>query len=117
MNKKQLGLQGEQIASRYIEELGYKVLENNYRTKKGEIDIIAFHKETIVFTEVKTRTNLKYGYPVEAVTPKKATTIKNVALEYISKGNLDYKVRFDVVEIFFSNEKNYKVKLIENAFC
>ncbi|KMT21492.1 YraN family protein [Clostridium cylindrosporum] len=117
LNNKQKGLQGEKIASEYIKELGYEILENNYRTKKGEIDIIAYQKNTLIFIEVKLRNSLRYGYPIEAINFRKAKTIKSVALDYIRlKSLFEYPVRFDVIEVFLSEDRNYKVTITENAF-
>lgn len=115
-NNKFKGLEGEKIASKYIEDLGYKILHNNYRTKKGEIDIIANHNETLVFVEVKLRKSLSYGHPVESISMKKVKTIKSVALDYIRSKNMSCNIRFDAVEVFYNNKNDYKVNLISNAF-
>jgi putative endonuclease len=72
LNKKQkLGEQGEAIAVGHLKKAGYKIIETNYRTKLGEIDIIAKDKDTIVFVEVKARSSVHFGSPKWAVTPKK----------------------------------------------
>ena len=61
MNKRKFGIIGEKIAQKYLKNNGYKIIENNYYTRNGEIDIIANKEKYIVFVEVKTRTNEKYG--------------------------------------------------------
>ncbi|WP_312353675.1 YraN family protein, partial [Aminipila sp.] len=74
-----LGFQGEEVASNYLKNKGYQVLERNFRCKMGEIDIIACIHKTLVFVEVKTRRNLKFGLPCEAITKNKKVHIKKVA--------------------------------------
>lgn len=67
MNNIQIGNIGEEAAADYLCKEGYVILERNYRRSIGEIDIIANNKETLVFVEVKTRSNTRYGFPAEAV--------------------------------------------------
>lgn len=113
MNKRQLGSEYESIASKYLEELGYTILERNYHCKYGEIDIIAVHGNYICFIEVKYRKNTKFGYPVESITPHKRVTISNVAKIYLSSKGYkpETMIRFDTVLILDS-----KLSLIKNAF-
>lgn len=118
MNKKQLGSSGEDVAVKFLEKNGYKILHRNFRCKLGEIDIIAKEGNTIVFVEVKTRRNLKFGYPSEAVTAIKQKHMKRVAEYFIlNLKSEDYTFRFDVVEVYM-NTKNeiLDVKLIKDAF-
>lgn len=114
MNNKEKGEVGENIASKYLLSKGAQILERNYRIKSGEIDIIAKLDNELVFIEVKSRTNKKYGYPCESVNYKKINKITNTAKYYILKNNLyDIPIRFDVVEIYFSDRK---LNHIVNAF-
>jgi len=116
---KQLGKIGESIASKYLIDQGYTILETNYRNVLGEIDIIAQFKEQIVFVEVKTRKSRRYGYPEEAVNARKQKKIIKTASWYITgKGLKEKNYRFDVILIDFSNgiEKKEEVKHIRNAF-
>jgi putative endonuclease len=97
---KELGVQGEEIASTYLTRLGYKILKKNYRCPVGEIDVIAQDKKTIVFVEVKTRTSTKFILPYESVNIRKQKKIREVAQWYLQDQNvLDSEVRFDVVSI------------------
>ena len=115
LSKTQIGNYGEDIACSYIEQKGLKIIERNYRCEFGEIDIIAYDNEYIVFIEVKYRKSLKFGYPSEAVNKKKQTNIKNSAIDYVSKKeikNIDF--RFDVLEVLHID--NIKVRQIKNAF-
>ncbi len=110
--KKFLGKRGEIAATKYLISLGYKILEKNYKTYIGEIDIIAKDEDTLVFIEVKTRTSDDYGVPSEAVTIKKQEKYYKVAWEYLIKTkNCDSPCRFDVVEI-----EDGKINLIKDAF-
>ena len=75
-----LGKEGEALAVSFCRKKGYRILEKNYRTVFGEIDIIARDGEMIVFIEVKTRTDDTFGYPFEAVDARKREKIRKVAL-------------------------------------
>lgn len=115
INKQEIGKIGENIACRYLEKNNYKIICKNYRTKIGEIDIIAqdITKE-IVFIEVKTRQNLNYGYPIEAINKQKLMHIYRTAALYILLNNLERNnIRFDAVEVYIANNKA-KVRHIKN---
>lgn len=110
------GEKGESQAVRYLKKNGYKILEQNYRTPLGEIDIIAKEKDTIVFVEVKSRKSIRFGSPKWAVTAKKQRKISMVALYYLkTKKQTDAKARFDVVSVI-SNQDNPQIDVIKNAF-
>lgn len=98
--KKLLGRTGEVKAEKFLKRLGYKILAKNYKTVVGEIDIIAKDGDTVVFVEVKTRTNEKYGAPSEAVGVNKRMKYFKVAEEYLIKNykTTDVLCRFDVIE-------------------
>ena len=115
MNNIQKGRAGEMIALKYLIDNKANILETNYRINSGEIDIIAEINDELVFIEVKSRTNIKFGYPAEAVDCRKIRKIVNTAKYYILKNNLNnVPIRFDVIEIYF-NDKKYK-KVYSNAF-
>ncbi len=114
--RKQFGESGESLAVRHLKRAGYRILERNYRTKLGEIDIIAKDHDTIVFVEVKTRRSDHFGNPKWAVTPKKQRKISMVALFYLkSTQQSQAKARFDVVTISPMLE-NTGIEIIKNAF-
>src|SRR5512147_2803974 len=97
---KLLGRSGEDLAAKRLEKLGYRVLERNYSTKQGEIDLIALDRDTIVFVEVKTRTNDAYGAPELAVDLRKQSRMVKAALGYLKQKKLhQMSCRFDVVAI------------------
>lgn len=111
-----LGKSGESIAARHLEKLGYCILERNYRSPRGEIDLVARQGHTIVFVEVKTRRNHRYGNPKAAVTPAKQRKISMVALHYLkSRNQLQARARFDVVTIHPPGASD-RIELIQNAF-
>ncbi len=98
--KKLLGKVGEKKAAEHLKKQGYKILELNFKTHLGEIDIVAKDGDYTVFVEVKTRADDAFGYPVEAVNAKKQDKIIKVSMEYMMrKANLDMPMRYDVVEI------------------
>ena len=116
-NKQQkFGEKGESLAAWYLKKNGYKIIEQNYRTQLGEIDIIAKEKKTIVFVEVKARKSTRFGNPKWAVTPKKQRKISMVALYYLKTTNqINTKARFDVVAIT-SNQDQPQIEIVKNAF-
>ncbi|MGD9901392.1 MAG: YraN family protein [Spirochaetales bacterium] len=94
------GTKGEILATEYLKKQKYKIIETNYTTKLGEIDIIAKDDDTLVFVEVKTRSTKAFGLPREAVTPYKQHKIRLLATQYLKANKLlQEKCRFDVIEI------------------
>lgn len=113
INKRALGEEYEKIAGEYIKNLGYEIIEYNYRCCYGEIDIIAMDKCDLVFIEVKFRHSGKFGTPFEAVNKQKQNTIMKTATYYILENNIQENtyIRFDIVGIEDDN-----IVLIKNAF-
>ena len=112
MNTHVVGVKGEELAKKYLQRHHYKILEQNYATKLGEIDIIAYKQKTYIFVEVKARQDTRFGLPREAVTPYKQNKIKRVAEYYLLENNLLQKpFRFDCIEVL-----DGKINHIENAF-
>ena len=106
MNKRSFGIIGEKIAQGFLFNKGYEILETNFYTKKGEIDIIAKKGICIIFVEVKTRTNLKYGTPAMGVNATKKKHIKDAAKIFLYLNRLwKNEIRFDVVEVFIQDGK------------
>lgn len=116
--REQIGKWGENLACKYLEKNQYKVVERNFSCRQGEIDIIAkdIGKQEMVFIEVKTRSNLRYGNPIEAVNKQKQKHIKRVAKYYIYKKHISHiAVRIDVIEIYIKKQ-NYKIHHIKQIF-
>ena len=98
--RKNVGDIGENFAADLLSNSGYQIIERNYRTKAGEIDIIAIKDGTLHFVEVKTRNGDQYGYPSEAVTATKQMHIRKVAEQYLQGRRMHWnRVSFDVYEI------------------
>jgi putative endonuclease len=122
LQKKELGAKGEEIAARYLKNLGYRILERNYRVRYGEIDIVAEQGTDLVFVEVKTRSGTLFGSPFDSVTVSKQRQLSKVALAYISKRNChERSSRFDVVGVQLKNVnsaqlRDVKIELVQNAF-
>jgi putative endonuclease len=110
-----LGQKGEGLAAKFLRKNGYRVLEQNFKTPIGEIDIIAQDGDTLVFIEVKTRESLMYGQPFEAVNFSKKRKIANVALLYLKRFRDIPPCRFDVVSIYYEGRKP-ECELIRDAF-
>lgn len=110
------GRLGEETAIRYLQKLGYKILTKNFRSRFGEIDIIAIDHNTLVFIEVKTRWTKEYGYPQEAVTPRKLRSIIKTG-EYFKLLNPKTPglLRIDVVAIEAIGGEVSKIELIQNV--
>jgi putative endonuclease len=114
--RQQFGKKSEDLAAWYLKKNGYKILEQNYRTRLGEIDIIAKDKKTIVFVEVKSRRSIRYGSPKWSVTYQKQRKISMVALQYLKKTRqADATARFDVVAVI-SNRDEPQIEVVKNAF-
>lgn len=114
--EKNIGKQGEKLAARYLnEKRGMEIIEKNWFTNHGEIDIIAKDGDCTVFVEVKTRTSSLYGSGTEAITRKKQAALLRAAEVYaVSKGILDTPMRFDVIEIAIEGEKTL-LRYFKNA--
>ncbi len=112
-----LGKSGEQLAARFLTKKGLRIAETNFRTRRGEIDIIAYDKKVLVFVEVKTRKTGFIDSPLNAVTPGKQRQISMVAQEYLAANNLfDTEARFDVIGVNFKEDGQTQIEHIENAF-
>lgn len=99
-HRQQVGQQGERRAERFLRSLGYAIVERNYRTSRGEIDLVAKDKDTLVFVEVRTRRRDGFGGPLASVGRQKQRQISNTALHYLTHSGLrDRTARFDVIGI------------------
>ena len=115
---KDIGSYGEDLACEYLLDIKHKILARNFRSKLGEIDIITFFNNMIIFTEVKSRYTNSYGSPMESVTYYKQKLIINLSSYYILINKLnDYNIRYDVIEIFFNkSNQNFTINHIKDAF-
>jgi putative endonuclease len=112
-----LGQSGEDLACAALERRGYAILERRYRTKIGEIDIIARDGEALVFVEVKARRGGRLGSPAEAVTASKRRRLALMASDYLARRRpIAKKCRFDVVAVTIGGGEAPDVVVIPNAF-
>lgn len=107
MTNKEIGKYGENLAKKYLENLGYKILDMNYKySRYGEIDIVALYKNELCFVEVKTRRNDKFGTPMEAITKDKLIKIQLSAKNYIQEKKPKFeKFRIDAISIELKENK------------
>jgi putative endonuclease len=109
---KSVGDLGERIAMNLVKEKGYNILDKNFRSRFGEIDIISKDQDDIVFIEVKTRHGVKYGKPIEAVTKDKLKKIKKT-IDYYFLLNKIQNHRIEVITILFSGDGSYKAEIMK----
>ncbi len=111
----EIGKLGEDLACKYLQGRGYKILERNFEAKQGEIDIIALDKSEVVFIEVKTRSNVLYGKPAEAVNEIKQKHLVKTIEYYIYSRHLEGElIRIDIIEIYLWKNK-YRVNHIKQV--
>ena len=111
------GKTGEDLACRELRRRGYVILDRRYRTRVGELDIIARDKRTLVFVEVKTRSSARYGHPFEAVTSIKQRKLVAMAQDYLGKtGQWGESYRFDLAAVVVSVAGRAHVEVVRNAF-
>ena len=114
--RQELGILGEMLAVQELERRGYAILARRYRTRCGEIDIVADEGGTLVFVEVKARADAEFGTAAEAVTPWKQRRLVRMARDYLTRERIgDRPCRFDVVAIMFDAPLP-TVELFTNAF-
>jgi putative endonuclease len=113
--KQAVGQLGEDFAAAYLQRLGYRILERNFRCRLGEIDIIAKEGKDLVFVEVKTRSSRRFGDPQEAVTPAKQAKLRTVASFFLKRYKKSVPCRFDVFAVSIEGGM-VRPQLIRNAF-
>lgn len=112
----EIGTKGERLAANFLKNKGYLILDTNWRFEKKEIDIIAADQGSIVFIEVKTRTNFNYGFPEEAVTESKKAFLKMAAQSYYEQKEMHQSIRFDIISILLRNNAALEILHVEDAF-
>lgn len=115
---KEIGTFGEDMAAKFLEEKGYRIIKKNFYCRAGEIDLIATDGESTVFVEVKTRKSADFGRASEFVTWQKQQKVIKTALYYV--GESSTPMRFDVVEVYYTGAGDTRqvtsINHIENAF-
>ncbi len=108
---------GERAAEKHLRKLGMKYLTRNFRSDRGEIDLIFRDDDCLVFVEVKTRSSEEWGRPAAAVDARKKRLISQTALDYLRLiKNPEVKIRFDIVEVLLSNGEVREVRHLPNTF-
>ncbi len=117
MKRRDTGILGEKLARDFLKKRGYHILDTNYRCPEGEIDIIAKHKDSLVFIEVRTKKSLEFGSPEESITLTKKERLRATAAHYQQTHNdLPLLWRIDVVAVELDQRgKLSRIELIENA--
>ena len=117
MKRREIGILGEKLAGDFLKKRGYRIIETNYRCPEGEIDIVAKHKDSLVFVEVRTKKSMQFGSPEESITPAKKDRMRASAYHYWqTHENLSPLWRIDVVAIELDHEGRLsRIELIENA--
>jgi len=112
-----LGRRGEDEAARYLQGLGYRIVGRRERVLRGDIDIVALDDRTVVFVEVRSRSDVRHGHPAETVGHVKQRRIAELATAYIRRHGLeDCSVRIDVVAVTFGDGPRPVVEHYQNAF-
>ncbi len=117
MERQEIGRLGEKLALRHLKKRGYRILDRNFRCRRGEIDIVAEQKDYLVFVEVRTKTTVAFGTPEESITQTKKDHLVAAALTYISEHpKLPPLWRIDVVAIELEQKgRGKRIEIIENA--
>lgn len=117
-NRAAVGRAGEEAAARHLTDRGYTIVERNWRCRSGEIDLIAHEGTTLVFIEVRSRSNpVRFGTAVEAITPRKCRQVREVANYYLrQQARFERSVRFDVIAVTFLRDGITDIKHLPGAF-
>ena len=111
----ELGKLGEELAVDFLRKAGYEILETNWVFQKAEVDIIAKKANVLAIVEVKTRSDISFGLPQEAVKQKKIQLLVKAVNEYVIRKDLDVAVRFDIISIVKSGN-SFITDHLEDAF-
>jgi len=112
-----LGRSGEDAAVAYLRKKKFNVVCRGFRFHRGEIDIIAYDKDILVFVEVKTRRSPDFGRPEESVTPLKQRQVRKLAEAYLMVNDLgDIPCRFDILSLLSDGQQGYRIRHIPDAF-
>lgn len=115
MSTKDIGVKGEKAVVNYLRLRLHKILERNYTTRYGELDIIARNHKYLCFVEVKTRSENSYGSPAEYVDKYKQNRLIKTAFAYLKRNPTKLMPRFDIAEVYHKDGK-FKINYIKNAF-
>ena len=112
----ELGKKGEQLAKDFLEKKGYKILAENWRYSRAELDLIALDDDVLVIIEVKTRSYEHFGPPEDFVSEKKQRLMTLAGAAYMEKHHHTWQVRFDVISIIVDSKQQYRIQHFPDAF-
>lgn len=115
-DRKETGNRGEALAADFLEAKGYRIAARNYRYRRTEIDLIAWHGDILVFTEVKTRTTLTFGHPSNFYPRAQQLRASRAASAYMEEIDYDWEIRFDLIAILYRSERDYTIDHYEDVF-
>lgn len=111
-----LGRHGEQLAAEYLERAGFRVLERNYRCSEGELDIVAAERRILVACEVKTRSGVQYGWPIEAITADKIRRLRHLAVRWVMTHGVFFdELRVDAVGVLRSPAGEFTIEHVRGV--
>lgn len=114
--KDALGRQGEELAAQFLYQAGFLILDRNYRCADGELDIVAADQRVLVACEVKTRSSLAYGTPIEAITARKLRRLRRLAVRWVLTHQLLFDgIRVDVVGVLRTESGEFKVEHVRGV--
>jgi len=114
--KDALGKQGEQLAAEHLQRAGMRILDRNWRCAEGEIDIVAAERRTLVVCEVKARSGVRYGTPLEAINYKKRSRLRRLAVRWlVAHGILFDEIRIDVVGVLKSGPGEFTIEHVRGV--
>jgi putative endonuclease len=114
--KDALGRRGEQLAAQYLERAGFRILDRNWRCAEGEIDIVAAERRVLVVCEVKTRSGVGYGSPLDAITRAKRSRLRRLAIRWlVAHGVLFDEVRIDVIGLLRDRSGQFTVEHVRGV--
>lgn len=117
LSSQALGKSGEELAQKFLKKKKYRIITQGYRLFRGEIDIIAYEGDTLVFIEVKTRRRSQFGEPEESVTLSKQKQIQKIAQGFLTYNHLENaKCRFDVLAVTCNENQEYNIRHFKDAF-
>jgi putative endonuclease len=114
--KDALGKHGEQLAAEYLQQAGFRILDRNWRCAEGEIDIVMVDRRVLVACEVKTRSGIGYGTPLEAITRQKVRRLRHLAIRWVqANGVLFDEVRVDAVEVLKDGRGGFTIEHVRGV--
>ena len=113
---KEIGDRGEALAKAFLEHHQFRIVEQNWRAGRAEIDLIAWEGDVLVFIEVKARSTTYFGAPECYVSERKQRLLTGAATQYMHSINYEWEVRFDIVSVIFQGQKGHHINHIRDAF-